>query len=186
MTTKRHAKIKNADILCIRRLIFTDLRVDEWASPRESSLENVIRPFPGFFLLNDVAAKLLKYGAVDYFPPKPFNIKSICKLLIAEAQVTWVSFFHSEILRPNVLHVAVPMQFFGFNAITTNTHGHCKVHLSTKNSLTSTVWIIYRIKKQMLKLFSFWISLAKRIYPLRAFRNLYRILPSAPSALTAF
>jgi hypothetical protein len=31
------------------------------------------------------------------------------------------------------------MQFFGFNAITTNTHGHCKVHLSTKNSLTSTV-----------------------------------------------
>jgi hypothetical protein len=29
MTTKRHAKIKNADILCIRRLIFTDLRVDE-------------------------------------------------------------------------------------------------------------------------------------------------------------
>ena len=29
MTTKRHAKIRNADILYVRRLIFTDLRVDE-------------------------------------------------------------------------------------------------------------------------------------------------------------
>ena len=37
---------------------------------------------------NDVAAELLKDGTVDYFFPKPFNIKSICKLLIAEAQVT--------------------------------------------------------------------------------------------------
>ena len=37
---------------------------------------------------NDVAAELLKDGTADYFFPKPFNIKSICKLLIAEAQVT--------------------------------------------------------------------------------------------------
>jgi DNA-binding response OmpR family regulator len=37
---------------------------------------------------NDVAAELLRDGTVDYFFPKPFNIKSICKLLIAEAQVT--------------------------------------------------------------------------------------------------
>lgn len=37
---------------------------------------------------NDVAAELLKDGTVDYFFPKPFKIKSICKLLIAEAQVT--------------------------------------------------------------------------------------------------
>ncbi len=37
---------------------------------------------------NDVAAELLQDGTVDYFFPKPFNIKSICKLLIAEAQVT--------------------------------------------------------------------------------------------------
>jgi DNA-binding response OmpR family regulator len=37
---------------------------------------------------NDVAAELLKDGTVDYFFRKPFNIKSICKLLIAEAQVT--------------------------------------------------------------------------------------------------
>jgi DNA-binding response OmpR family regulator len=36
---------------------------------------------------NDVAAELLKDGTVDYFFPKPFKIKSICKLLIAEAQV---------------------------------------------------------------------------------------------------
>jgi DNA-binding response OmpR family regulator len=37
---------------------------------------------------NNVAAELLKDGTVNYFFPKPFNIKSICKLLIAEAQVT--------------------------------------------------------------------------------------------------
>ena len=37
---------------------------------------------------NDVAAELLKDGTVDYFFLKPFKIKSICKLLIAEAQVT--------------------------------------------------------------------------------------------------
>ena len=37
---------------------------------------------------NDVAAELLKDGTVDYFFPKPFKIKSICKLLVAEAQVT--------------------------------------------------------------------------------------------------
>jgi DNA-binding response OmpR family regulator len=37
---------------------------------------------------NNVAAELLKDGTVDYFFPKPFNIKSICKLLIVEAQVT--------------------------------------------------------------------------------------------------
>lgn len=35
-----------------------------------------------------VAAELLKDGTVDYFFPKPFDTKSICKLLIAEAQVT--------------------------------------------------------------------------------------------------
>jgi hypothetical protein len=37
---------------------------------------------------NDVAAELIIDGTVDYFFPKPFKIKSICKLLIAEAQVT--------------------------------------------------------------------------------------------------
>ena len=37
---------------------------------------------------NDVAAELLKDGTVDYFFPKPFNIKRICQLLMAEAQVT--------------------------------------------------------------------------------------------------
>lgn len=37
---------------------------------------------------NDVAAELLRDGTVDYFFPKPFNIKSVCKLLLAEAQVT--------------------------------------------------------------------------------------------------
>ena len=36
----------------------------------------------------NVAEELLKEGTVDYFFPKPFNIKSICQLLIAEAQVT--------------------------------------------------------------------------------------------------
>ena len=37
---------------------------------------------------NDVATELLKDGTVNYFFPKPFKIISICKLLIAEAQVT--------------------------------------------------------------------------------------------------
>jgi len=37
---------------------------------------------------NNVAAELLKDGTIDYFFPKPFNIKRICQLLIAEAQVT--------------------------------------------------------------------------------------------------
>jgi len=37
---------------------------------------------------NDVAAELLIDKTVDYFFPKPFNIKRICQLLIAEAQVT--------------------------------------------------------------------------------------------------
>ena len=36
---------------------------------------------------NGIAAELLKEGSVDYFFPKPFSIKGICKLLIAEAQV---------------------------------------------------------------------------------------------------
>jgi DNA-binding response OmpR family regulator len=37
---------------------------------------------------NNGAAELLKEGTVDYFFPKPFNIKRICRLLTAEAQVT--------------------------------------------------------------------------------------------------
>jgi hypothetical protein len=59
MTTKHQAKIRKADILCIRRLIFTDLPVDECASPFESCLENVTRLFPGFPFL------LVKFGRLE-------------------------------------------------------------------------------------------------------------------------
>ena len=34
-----------------------------------------------------VAAALLKDGTVDYLFPKPFKIKNICQILLAEAQV---------------------------------------------------------------------------------------------------